>query len=153
VFPESGVRSPTLAPRNDRGRLWRADARIASAGARSLAANPADVNLLAGRGAGVDAECGTMEARVCYFIAVCRYGSFRAAAQACGVSTPAVSMGVQRLERALGSNLFERRRPVRLTPLARELWPMLEQLHGLADHIDRTIATRTAAGGDRGGAG
>ena len=101
-----------------------------------------------------------MEARVCYFLAVCRYGSFRAAAQACGVSKPAVSMGVARFERALGSKLFERRRPVRLTPLARELWPMLEELHGLAERIDRVAAPRTAVaggaaarGGDGDGAG
>ncbi len=85
-----------------------------------------------------------MEARVCYFLAVCRYGSFKAAAQACGVSKPAVSMGVQRLERALGSKLFERRRPVRLTPLARQLWPMLEELHGLADRIDRALEPQAA---------
>ena len=97
-----------------------------------------------------------MEARVCYFLAVCRYGSFRAAARACGVSKPAVSMGVARFERALGSKLFERRRPVRLTPLARELWPMLEELHGLADRIDRLLEPRTAAAGGgaaRGGDG
>ncbi len=100
-----------------------------------------------------------MEARVCYFLAVCRYGSFKAAAQACGVSKPAVSMGVQRLERALGSKLFERRRPVRLTPLARELWPMLEELHGLADRIDRALEPQAAeprtaaAGGEAAGGG
>lgn len=89
-----------------------------------------------------------MEARVCYFIAICRFGSFRAAARACGVSTPAVSMGVARLEKALGGKLFERRRPVRLTPLAHELWPLLEELHGVADRIDRALAPWSAAGGD-----
>jgi len=81
-----------------------------------------------------------MEARICYFLAICRYGSFRAAARACGVSTPAVSMGVARLEHALGARLFERRRPVRLTPLGRELRPMLEEMHGIAGRIDRALA-------------
>jgi DNA-binding transcriptional LysR family regulator len=73
--------------------------------------------------------------RVRYFLAVCEHGSFSAAAEACGVSQPSVTMGVRRLEQALGGRLFERRRPVRLTPLGVRLRPAFETLNTAAETV------------------
>jgi len=85
-----------------------------------------------------------MESRICYFLAVCRYGGFTAAARACGVRHSTVSRGVRQFERAVGGKLFERRRPLRLTALALRLRPMLEELHGLSVRIDRALETETS---------
>ncbi len=49
------------------------------------------------------------------FLAVAETGSFRAAARRLGVSQPAVSQGVARLERTLGASLFTRGRAVALS--------------------------------------
>jgi LysR family transcriptional regulator, hydrogen peroxide-inducible genes activator len=101
------------------------------------------------------------QGRIRYFLAVCEHGSFTAAAQACGVSQPSITMGVRRLERALGATLFERRhRPVRLTPLGAELHPLLQEVQAASERVV-AVATRrlhepeTCAphGGNGGGAG
>lgn len=47
--------------------------------------------------------------RIRQFLAVCQPGSFTAAAKALQISQPSVTMGVARLERALGGPLLERR--------------------------------------------
>jgi molybdenum-dependent DNA-binding transcriptional regulator ModE len=80
--------------------------------------------------------------RVRYFLAVCRHGGFSAAARACGVSQPSVTMAVQRLERSVGGMLFERKHPVRLTPLGMELLPVLEDMQSVADRL-AAIVERT----------
>lgn len=55
-----------------------------------------------------------------YFLAVARHGQVRRAATDLGVSQPAVSKGVHRLERELGFRLFERgSRGMTLTAIAR----------------------------------
>lgn len=51
-----------------------------------------------------------------YFLAVAEHASFAEAARALGMSQPPLSQGIQRLERHLGTRLFERRGGVRLTP-------------------------------------
>lgn len=80
--------------------------------------------------------------RIRYFLAVCRHGSFTAAARACGVSQPSVTTGVRRLERALGGSLFERRHPVRLTALGTKLRPLLEELQSAVDRVTTVVEAR-----------
>jgi DNA-binding transcriptional LysR family regulator len=75
-----------------------------------------------------------------YFLAVCQHGSFTAAAKACGVTQPSVTTGVRRLERAVGGRLFERRHPVRLTPFAMALRPLLERMDWLSKEINDLVA-------------
>lgn len=56
-----------------------------------------------------------------YFLAVARHGQARRAASELGVSQPAVTKGLQRLEKELGFPLFERSvRGMRLTPVAEQ---------------------------------
>jgi DNA-binding transcriptional LysR family regulator len=56
-----------------------------------------------------------------YFLAVASHGQARRAALALGVSQPAITKGLQRLEKELGFPLFERsRRGMQLTPVAEQ---------------------------------
>lgn len=56
-----------------------------------------------------------------YFLAVAKHGQARRAAAALGVSQPAVTKGLQRLEKELGFPLFERStRGMQLTPVAEQ---------------------------------
>ena len=56
-----------------------------------------------------------------YFLAVAAQGQARRAAAELGVSQPAVTKGLQRLEKELGFPLFERsRRGMQLTPVAEQ---------------------------------
>lgn len=80
--------------------------------------------------------------RVRYFLAVCEYGSFSLAAQACNVSQPSISTAVRRLENAVGGRLFERRHPVRLTPLGAQLRPMLEEMEALTARVTAFLDER-----------
>ncbi len=62
-----------------------------------------------------------------YVQAVAEVGSFSAAARAYGVTQPALSNGIARLEEHLGGPLFERSpRGVTLTPFGRHLLPYIE---------------------------
>ena len=59
-----------------------------------------------------------------YFVAVARAGTFTRAAEQEGVTQPALSQQVQKLEASLGVPLFERRgRSVRLTRAGERLLP------------------------------
>jgi molybdate transport repressor ModE-like protein len=82
------------------------------------------------------------QGRIRYFLAVCEHGSFTAAARACGVSQPSVTMGVRRLERALGAMLFKRSRPARLTPLGTELRPLLQEVQEASERVVAVVARR-----------
>ncbi len=77
--------------------------------------------------------------RVRYFLALYQHGNFTAAAKACGVSQPAVTTGVRRLEREVGGRLFDRRHPVRLTPLGERLRPLLAELQSVAVRLANEI--------------
>lgn len=56
-----------------------------------------------------------------YFDALARHGHFRHAAEACGISQPALSMQIKELEAEVGTRLFERgARQVRLTSFGEE---------------------------------
>jgi LysR family hydrogen peroxide-inducible transcriptional activator len=69
-----------------------------------------------------------------YFLAVCDELNFTRAAKKCGISQPALTNAVKRLEREVGAALFLRspRRPhVEMTALARKLHPTYVQLDTL----------------------
>lgn len=74
------------------------------------------------------------------FVTVARLGSVKAAAQALGVSAPAVSGAVAALRRDLGDELFVRSGSgIVLTPGGRELTAVAAELLGLADHARRAV--------------
>ena len=70
-----------------------------------------------------------------YFLSAAHLLNFTKAAAACGVSQPALTRAIQKLEINLGGELFYRRLGrIELTPLARRLLPKFEEIHrGLAD--------------------
>lgn len=84
-----------------------------------------------------------------YLAALAETGHFRQAAVQCGVSQPSLSVQLQNLEEALGTQLVERGRAgVTLTPIGREVVArarrVLEEVQGIADFA--TAATQGMAG-------
>jgi len=78
------------------------------------------------------------------FVKVAETRSFAAAARLLGVSQPAVSQTIARLEELYGGDLFERRRgaPVALTPIGRAILPKARLLLFSVDQqIQHAIAT------------
>ena len=78
------------------------------------------------------------------FLKVAETRSFAAAARELGVSQPAVSQTIARLEELYGGDLFERRRgsPVALTPIGRAVLPTVKLLLFTVDRqISRALAT------------
>ena len=72
--------------------------------------------------------------QVRYFLAVCEHGGFSRAAEACGVSQPALTTAVKRLEQEVGGNLFHREgRRLVLSEIGRLIRPHLEKLSGEKD--------------------
>lgn len=72
-----------------------------------------------------------------YFAAVARHGQVRAAAMELGLSQPALTKGIQRLERSLGFSLFHRsRRGMEPTPVALRF---LERTQGLRTGLAEAI--------------
>jgi len=68
-----------------------------------------------------------------YFLAVAETRNFTRAARASGVSQPALTRAIRKLEEELGGALFERRPSgVRLTQLGRLMQPHLERTHAAA---------------------
>src|SRR5262245_36066687 len=51
-----------------------------------------------------------------YFLVLCKVGTFTRAAAISGISQPSLSNAIRRLEHELGRPLFDRGRPVRLSP-------------------------------------
>ncbi|KHL04059.1 LysR family transcriptional regulator [Sinomonas humi] len=81
------------------------------------------------------AERVSMEA-LRYAQAVAGTGSFSAAARTCGVTQPALSNGIAKLEERLGARMFERSpRGVRQTPFGQQLLPLIEQATAALDRI------------------
>lgn len=63
------------------------------------------------------------------FVAVARHGSFTRAAKAVNISQPTFTVQIRHLETALGVRLVDRNtRSVQLTPIGRELAPVLERI-------------------------
>ena len=64
-----------------------------------------------------------------YFLSICEHGGFSRAAQVCGVTQPALTTAVKRLEHEVGGNLFHREgRRLVLSELGRLVKPHLEKL-------------------------
>ncbi len=64
-----------------------------------------------------------------YFLAVCRAGSFTRAAEDCGISQPALTAAIKKLEAELGDPLFRREgRKVFLSPLGELMRPRLDDV-------------------------
>jgi LysR family transcriptional regulator, hydrogen peroxide-inducible genes activator len=70
-----------------------------------------------------------------YFLALCQVGRFTRAAAICGMSQPALSTAIRRLEHELGRPLFDRGRPVRLSPLGEAVKPHFEAILREIDKI------------------
>ncbi|MGU3495561.1 LysR substrate-binding domain-containing protein [Xanthobacteraceae bacterium A53D] len=71
-----------------------------------------------------------------YFEALARHGHFRHAAEACGISQPALSMQIKELEQEVGTELFERgARRVRLTSFGEELAPRIRDILRSIDEL------------------
>jgi len=71
-----------------------------------------------------------------YFEALARHGHFRRAAEACGISQPALSTQIKELEREVGAALFERgARQVRLTRLGEEFAPRIRDILRSMDEL------------------
>jgi DNA-binding transcriptional LysR family regulator len=85
------------------------------------------------RDSGQETAMQTHELR--YFLAASRLLNFTKAAVECGVSQPALTRAIQKLEANLGGPLFYRRPgQIELTPLARRLLPKSEDIQrGLAE--------------------
>lgn len=89
-----------------------------------------------------------------YFEAVAKFGHFGNAADACGISQPALSMQIKDLEEGLGVQLFERAaRQVRLTafgedfaPRARDILRSVEEVEGLARVAQNRLSGRLRIG-------
>jgi DNA-binding transcriptional LysR family regulator len=91
-----------------------------------------------------------MEARqLRHFLAVAQHGSMRTAATAAGISQPALTKSIRRLETGLGVALFERHaRGVRLTQFGSALEPHAHALAAELNHATETIRQlRTTARG------
>lgn len=82
-----------------------------------------------------------------YASAVAEEGSFSAAARAQGVTQPALSNGIAKLEERLGERLFERStRGVTPTPFGKEILPLIDQAVTSVDAVAAAAARRQASG-------
>lgn len=78
-----------------------------------------------------------------YFHAVARFGGVTAAAEALGVSQPAVSAQLRKLEEALGHELFDRTgRVMVLTPEGRVVLEYAAEIFRLGDELEATVRGR-----------
>jgi DNA-binding transcriptional LysR family regulator len=69
-----------------------------------------------------------------YFLAICEHGGFSRAAEACGVTQPALTTALKRLEQEVGGELFHREgRRLVLSELGRLVKPHLAKLLGEKD--------------------
>ena len=74
-------------------------------------------------------------AQINYFLALCEVGNFTGAAAICGISQQSLSAAIRRLEHELGRPLFDRRPPVRLSPLGEAVKPHFEAILREIDRI------------------
>ena len=72
-----------------------------------------------------------------YFLSICEYGSFSRAAEACGVTQPALTAAIRKLESEVGSPLFHREgKRLVVTKLGNLLRPHLEQVVGETRRVE-----------------
>ena len=65
-----------------------------------------------------------------YFLSLCELLNFTKAANACNISQPALTRGIQKLEEEFGGPLFERDgKRTHMSPLARQIMPMLTEVY------------------------
>ncbi len=81
-----------------------------------------------------------------YFLSVVDHGNFSRAAAQCNVSQPTLSVGIAKLERALGQTLFDRsNRRVALTPAGARLIAFARSIEGGFAAAERAVAGAQAA--------
>lgn len=78
--------------------------------------------------------------RLQYFIALAQHGKFQTAADAMGVSQPALSAELRRLEDFVGKPLFHRSPSTRLTPAGEALLPRAKAAVGAANRFNDIAA-------------
>ena len=89
----------------------------------------------------MDDHSGKDWSRIQSFLAVAETGSLSGAARALGVSQPTVGRHIEGLERALGTELFERHaRGFHLSPTGRRMVPMAERMREAMNLIELTAA-------------
>lgn len=82
-----------------------------------------------------------------YFVAVAESGSFREAANHCHVAQPSLSQQIQKLERNLGHQLFDRLgRSIALTEAGRALLPRAQSILTAVREAERGLANDVEAG-------
>lgn len=78
-----------------------------------------------------------------YFLTLAHSMNFTRAAAECGVTQPALSRGIQRLEATLGAPLLYRERSLsQLTEFGRVMLPLLEEVQAAADAVHRRAEER-----------
>lgn len=78
--------------------------------------------------------------QVRYFVALSRHLNFTRAAEEFGISQPALSKAIQKLEREIGNELiFRERQYMHLTDIGRRVLPALEQLIAAADSVNTLV--------------
>ena len=70
-----------------------------------------------------------------YFLVLCQVGTFTRAAAISGISQPSLSIAIRRLEHELGGPLFDRGRPVRLSPFGEAVKARFEAIMCEIDRI------------------
>ena len=70
-----------------------------------------------------------------YFLVLCQVGTFTRAAAISGISQPSLSNAIRRLEHELGRALFNRGRPVRLSPFGEAVKARFEAILREIDKI------------------
>src|SRR5690606_23591082 len=81
-----------------------------------------------------------------YFLAVIDQGTFSKAAAACHVSQPTLSVGIAKLEQALGKPLFHRTsRRIELTPAGATLLPHARRIEAEFARAERRVRGAAAA--------
>ena len=95
---------------------------------------------LPGFPAGIDAGARLNFHQLYIFHAVATHGSFSRAAQALGITQPAVSIQIQELERSMGVTLLHRRsRGVRVTGIGETVFAYSQQIFSLSGKLLETV--------------
>jgi len=83
-------------------------------------------------------------AQIRYFLAVCAEQNFSAAARACRVSQPTLSVAIRKLEQEFGQKLFERQ-PIRLTEFGQRIRPHFSDIMRAIEQVSTMAEVESAA--------